>query len=344
MTQVNVTIIGLNKIGTSFGLALKAFSQKANSPYQFTITGSDYDAPKIKAAQDLGAIDQSDRNMVNAVQKANIVIAAFPYNRTEELFRVIGPNLKPGTVVMDTSSLKLGPITWANKHFRRNSDHDLEAYLVGVTPIINPAYLGDHRTDTAAAHADLFQNGLMVVSPSQDCPGEAVQLITDLSTLLGIKSHFVDPIEHDGMMAAMEGLPLLVQLALFRSLNQSPSWDDLRWLSNPNFFLATYALNEGNPEDAGTFLHETRQSLARRLDTLIDNLNQIRDLLNVDDALTIGEAFQEPMQRYSRWREGRNNSDWNGQRQEQMPSAFRLMGNMFMPQIGRRKSKDKDAK
>ena len=48
---------------------------------------------------------------------------------------------------------------------------------MGVTPVINPEYLGDPTDEPDTARADLFKEGLMVISPVADCPPEAVRLM-----------------------------------------------------------------------------------------------------------------------------------------------------------------------
>jgi prephenate dehydrogenase len=343
MARVNLTIIGLQRLGASFGLALKRQMKAPDAQHEFVITGSDEDQAAMDEALKLGAIDKKVRDLASAVEQADLVILASRHGLTEDIFRAIGPSLKPGAVVMDTSPLKLAAIGWAKKHFRRGSSGEYEAYLVGVTPIVNPDYLADPRGETDAAQADLFDKGQLVISPAADCPQEAVQLVADLASLLDLKVHFTDPAEHDGLVAAMENLPALIQLGLFRSLSTSSAWGDLQRLSNPRFALATYLLEQGSPEDFALPIHENRENTIRALETLIGTLDEVRDVLLTGDDLMLQQAFSDAMQRYERWQVARRRNDWGDQPEApQLPSG-NLLGGLLGP-FGRKKPKDDDQK
>lgn len=347
MARVNVTIIGLQRLGASFGLALKRLTKNPDVKHEFVVTGSDEESSVLKAAQKVGAIDQEVRDLESAVEKADLVFLAAPYGITADIFSIIGPALKPGAVVMDTSPLKLVSIDWAKKHFRRNEDGQYESYLVGVTPIVNPAYLNDPRRETEAASADLFDNGQFVVSPAPDCPQEAVQLIAELTDLLKIKAHFVDPAEHDGLIAGMEGLPILLQFALFRSLSGSKAWGDLQRLGNADFALATRRLMDGTPEDMSAPLTLNRDNTIRALENLIGILDEIRDLLLAGDDDMVIQAFTDAMERYERWQKARRTNNWGDQPSVptiRTPGLMGSLGNMLLPFGGKKRSKDGDQK
>src|SRR5256885_4446798 len=118
MAQVNVTIIGLQPLGLSFGLAIKRLMKAPNAQHTFTITGSDEENDRIKAAHTMGAVDLAVRDPADSVEKADLVIMTSPYALTKDLFSVVGPTLKPGAVVADLSPLKLPSIAWARDYFR----------------------------------------------------------------------------------------------------------------------------------------------------------------------------------------------------------------------------------
>jgi prephenate dehydrogenase len=289
----------------------------------------------------MNAFDRDVADLGQAVEGADLIFLAVPYDLTQEVLEIIGPAVKPGAVIMDTSPLKLPSIAWAAGSLRRDEEGSPQAYLVGVTPVINPEYLGDPSDDPDTARADLFKEGLMVVSPVADCPPEAVRLISDLSELMGIKLHFVDPAEHDGIVAGMDGLPLLLQLALFQSLKRAGSWDDARQLSNTPFFLATYRLAEGEPEALANLIHLNRENTVRRLDALIETLADLRNVLLNPDQETLAEHFDEAMKAYVEWQAARLTNRWRAE-----PSAsgepirgFSLLGGLFPSLTGKKKTK-----
>lgn len=326
MAQVNVTIIGLQQLGLSLGLALKRLSRVPNAQHTFTITGSDEEVDTLKTARTMGAIDLDLRDPADSVAKADLVFMTSPYALTKDLFSVVGPALKPGAVVADFSPLKLPSIAWARDYFRKSKEGKAEAYLVGVTAVINPEYLNEMEE---AAHEDLFDNGVFVVSPAPNAPEEAISLIVDLADLMGVKVHFTDPTEHDGITAAMEGLPQLLQVILFRSLHGSPSWDDLQRLGNPAFGLATFRLSRDAPDNLAALVANNRGNTVRVLESVSGTIEAMLDLIRNSDEETLSEAFSDTAEGYNRWLNARRKNKWREDESQQEIQRPNLLGPLF---------------
>ncbi|PJF35903.1 MAG: hypothetical protein CUN49_08150 [Candidatus Thermofonsia Clade 1 bacterium] len=311
MANVKVTILGMNRLGASFGLAIRALNNKPDHKHTFTVTGCDRRAERVRKAAAIGALDAQQLDFEAAVREADIVLLCVPYSETEAVLKLIGGALKAGAVVLDSAPLKVPSLSWAERYLLRDSDGDQQAYLVGITPILNPSYLGLPEDAPESGRADLFEDGVLIIAPAPNCPPDAVQLVSDLSELLGVKVHFTDPAEHDSIAAGMEGLPLLLQLALFRALHSSPAWKDAQWFGNPSFVLATYRLIESDPEALGSLLYRNRQNLIHRLDALMAQLAHLRDVLQVEDELLLGELFQTAMSDYAEWQVARLRNKFN---------------------------------
>ena len=67
MKTETVTIVGLDKVGISLGLAIQA------SSLEVKIIGHDPNREWGKAAKEMGAVDKTDWNMANAVAKGDII-------------------------------------------------------------------------------------------------------------------------------------------------------------------------------------------------------------------------------------------------------------------------------
>ncbi len=105
---------------------------------------------------------------------------------------------------MDTAPVKSEVLQWAKELLPP------KRYYIGLTPVLNPAYLDTPGSGVEAAHADLFKNGMMAILSPQGVPSEAIKLATDFSHLLGAEHLFMDPVELDSMMAATHILPQLI--------------------------------------------------------------------------------------------------------------------------------------
>jgi len=328
MAQVNVTLIGLDRLTVSFGLAIRKLAQAPNARHQFTVTGSDENRTKLDKAKDFGAVDHAIRNMGSAVENADLIFISMPYSVMRDVFSGIGPVLKRGAVVVDLSLLKLPSIEWASQYFPKTDDGQPQAFLVGVTPIINPTYLTDPRTDIEAAQPDLFEQGTLILAPSASCPPDAVRLVTDLAGLLDVKVHFMDPAEHDGLIASTEELPLLLQIAFFRALSGAPGWDDLKRLTNPAFLLATYRLDTDSAEDFGLSVEQNRANNVRVLESIVETLNEMIDVLRTGDQLIASELFSDSAARYARWQNDRGRNKWVDEGELARPEMPRLFGGL----------------
>ncbi|MHB8747937.1 MAG: NAD(P)-binding domain-containing protein [Aggregatilineales bacterium] len=120
MATVNLAILGLGRLGASFGLALKRYAKTPGAKHQFVITGYDETYNVTQAARKAEAIDQEARNAGAAVAKADLVILAARYGLHDALYQAFGPDLKPGAVVLDLSPLKLRAIARAAEYLPRD--------------------------------------------------------------------------------------------------------------------------------------------------------------------------------------------------------------------------------
>lgn len=343
MADVNVAILGLERLGTSFGLALKRYMENKEARHNFTITGFDDRGYNTKEAKRLGAVDATARGPFDAVKGAHIVVIAAHYYKVENIYQAIGAAVQPGAVVLDASPLKLPSVQWAAAHLPQ--DPDTAAYMVGITPVLNPDALYEANTEIEKARANLFDSGTLIVTPAASCPAEAVELASEFGRIIGAAVHFMDVDEHDGLIAAMEGVPAVLAVGLFQAFLRSQGWDDMRRLTNPAFGILTSPLRFQHPDSLWGLLHYNRENMTRHLTTLIETLEQMRDSLQEDaDGLAIEAILEESARQYEEWEGSRMANRWDRAGEEpDLPdgSVFSSMGGML---FGRRPKKDADKK
>ena len=148
---VQITIIGMGQVGTSIGLALAQHSDLV-----FRV-GHDKEIAAANQAKKMGALDRVDINIPHAVEDAGLVILAVPLDQVRETLKAVAQDLRPDVVVMDMAPVKETVMTWAKELLPAH------AHYIGLVPVINPSYLQTHDSGTEAAHADLFQNGLLAI-------------------------------------------------------------------------------------------------------------------------------------------------------------------------------------
>lgn len=296
---VQLTIIGLGQIGASVGMALAKHSDK------ITRFGHDREPNIARQAHARGAVDKIFFNLPASVENSRFILLALPFDQVHETLKVIAPDLREGTVVMDTSPLKSKVAAWAKECLPPN------CYYVGLTPAINPLYLNEEKDGVEAAHADLFSEGLMGIAAPQGTAGEAVKLATDLATLLGAKPYFFDLTESDGMMSALHVLPQLSAAALMNMLKDRPGWIDARKIAGGVFAKATLPVVCGDEEAAlvETALQDP-EKIIPVLDELIASLEAIKANISAQERGKLAEWVQGSREGRAKWWHERLSGDW----------------------------------
>ncbi len=339
--HVNVGIVGLNRISASLGLALKRYQQQPRAEHTFTILGSDREAHAMKTAQQIGAVDHFDRKLLKATENADVIFLNPSPAELEDTYARLGPSLKAGAVVLDLSELKTPSLRWAKQYFAKNASGKARAYLVGMTPIVSAEglYVADHEVE--AASADLLDGAEIILTPDPACPPEAIALAEDLVRLVGGTARFMDPLEHDGLLAATEQLPALLGTALFYTLHQSEGWTELRRMVNPPLAVATQQFRYTSPQDLQAIFTHNRQNIARHLENFIGVLEEIHGALETGDQDKL-EAFLLRAQReWAAWDVKRHSGKW-----EQTPDVESVPGPLGglggLVGMGRKRKKDDD--
>ncbi len=329
--RVNVAIVGLDRLTTSFALALKRYQESPKAEHSFNIIGRDLRGQAMKEAAKLGALDNFNRKLRNAVAQADVVLVRVPPSQLELLYARLGELLKSGAVVLDMTPLKRAVLNWAAASFPRNAEGQPLAYVVGLTPIVNAQALYHADREVGSARADLFQKAEVLIAAEATCPAEAVALAEDLVRLVGARPRFIDPVEHDGLIAATEGLPTLAGIALFDTLRQAEGWAELRRMVNPTLALTFLALRDYTAEDLIAFFSLSRQDVLRHLEGFLRTLETLRDVLaeEAEDGEYIKlEAYLERVaQAWQRWDTKRHSGEWEkGATAQPMPGPFGGLG------------------
>lgn len=303
MATVQVGILGLGRLGQSIGLALKR-AQKANPKQQFVITGYDASPASKIDAQRRSAIDKGVNHASDAVTGRQVVIMTMPYADVREAYQLAGPSLAPGAVLLDFSPLTGTTTEWAAKYVPSG------AYQINITAVLNPAYLFSGLETAEYAREDLFDKGMALIMPTAGVPKEAVELASDMAELMGAEARFTDPLEHDGIIAATEGIPALLAAASFYALRGLDGWDDAQRAANPNFARLTHHLTDSHPDDIRDLLMHNRVAMVRQVDALMETLDALRGALVANDSAALEEALVTSSEAYGEWLARRRTGDW----------------------------------
>ncbi len=325
MAGEKITLIGLGKIGSSIGLAL------AKSEDNYKLVGHDIDTAVAKKAVSMGAVKSSSWNLLRACDAADVVILAIPLDQVRETLELIGPDLKPGCVVIDTSPVKSIVIQWAESYL---SD---DAHFVGISLGTNPAMMGNLAPGPGGARADLFADSPCGIVPSPTCRPEAIKVAQDFVALLKATPHFLDPAEFDGVSTAVNLMPALVAGALVGPITDSPGWREMRRLASSDLFHFSQPLTAGAPALAQAAVLNKETVLAW-LDSALAELQKLRGLIAEEQQEMLMLHLESALQAREKWTIDWQVNLWDRKPQVEMPASPGMFGQLFG--FGRRRDKD----
>lgn len=316
-----ITIVGLGLIGSSIGLALR------DAGVASTVVGHDKEPRASSQAKKLGAVDRTDWNLISACEDSDLVVLAIPLAGIKPTLQALSPYLRPGCVVMDTATLKQPVLAWANEALPD------QVHFVGGNPIISQPMAG--QSGPEAARADLFRNGLFCLTPSPSAEPAAVKLASDLAAVLGSKPLFIDPAEHDGLLAAVEHLPIVLAVALLDTVIHQPTWRELWKVAGASFEVGTQ-LASTDPAGYGELCAANRENIIRWIDAFAAVLASLRqDLVQGESeeislADSLSQRLEHALEKRDRWLRDRAQGEWEGEQPVAMPAKGSILADALI--------------
>jgi prephenate dehydrogenase len=129
---------------------------------------------------------------------------------------------------------------------------------------------------------------------------DALNSVIGLAELLQAKPLFIDPLEHDSLMAAASHLPMLAGATLWKVVGRSPAWPDIQQIAHSSFAGATEALGASSETLADAIL-DNREYLLGWLDRFLIALHESRDTLAAGDRATLVAELDEATSGYTAW-------------------------------------------
>jgi prephenate dehydrogenase len=193
---------------------------------------------------------------------------------------------------MDTGSTKATVLEWAAELLPNG------VRFIGAHPMA-----GKTETGPDAADAKLFQGAVWCLAPLATAPRDAIDDAVRLVEMLGASPYFLDPSEHDGLVASVSHLPYLMAVALVRHLGQEKSWRETASLAAGGFAYATH-LSDSDPQMFFDIARTNRENIARRLDLYVNALLALRDAI-ADDSPEVKAMFEQARSLHQDWLAGR---------------------------------------
>jgi len=200
-TWDTIAIIGVGLIGGSIGLALRERNLARR------IIGIGRRASSLRNALAQGCATETTTNIIEGVKEAELVVVCTPVAEIARQIIEAARHFPEGGIITDAGSTKAQIVT------------DAENALAGHSAVRMP-YVGSHpiagseKSGPDAAVADLFNERVVVVTPTEASAEEVVVGVEQFWQSLGARTIRMHPHEHDARLARTSHLPHLVASAL----------------------------------------------------------------------------------------------------------------------------------
>ncbi len=188
-----VTIIGCGLIGSSILRRLKK-----NGEIKKLIT---YDNNKSvsEIIEKEGLSDQVVHSPIDAVKNSDLVLISTPLSSFESIVNLIKDNLKPGSILTDTCSVKKG----VNEIIKKIN-------LKNVTWIPGHPVAGTEKSGPKAGFANLFHDRWTILTPDKNVKNNDIKKITHFWESMGSKVKIMTVDNHDKILSLTSHLPHVI--------------------------------------------------------------------------------------------------------------------------------------
>lgn len=262
-------------MGGSLGLRLKSF----NDPPR--IIGFGRSEEPLKRAVERGAIDEYAIDPGKAVAAADLVVLCAPVMSIPDQMSQIAASLSPGAVVTDVGSTKAWITSEAEKRMPNNR-------FVGSHPMA-----GSERSGIDSADASLYEQAVVVVTPSRTSDEEALTGIQELWKSVGAMPLTIAPDAHDRIVASISHLPHVAAALLVTTVAERAQKDTRTWELAAGGFRDTTRIASSNAELWRDICMTNRKAILETLDLFHKELTEFRIALNREDAASVGKFFEE---------------------------------------------------
>jgi prephenate dehydrogenase len=282
-----VAVIGVGLIGGSFALALK----KANACA--SVVGAGRNAENLRVARDRGVLDSIASDAGAAAHGSDLVLVAVPVGQMRAVFEAIGPVLGANAVVTDAGSTKRDVIAAARAGLR-----DRFPRFVAAHPIA-----GGERSGAGAAEAGLFAGKRVVIAPTAETAPDALERVESAWHACRARLSHMAPDEHDAVFAAVSHLPHLLAFALVQDIARHANAAQLFGYAAGGFRDFT-RIASSHPEMWRDICVANRDVLLAELDRYVQQLAEIRPMLERGDGEALERVFAEAHAARNRWLSG----------------------------------------
>ena len=252
---MTVTIIGTGLIGCSMANRLRETGLARR------IIGVDTNEKNLITALQLGWIDNS-MVLDEAVRQSDLVIIAIPVDGTKQVLTGVLNKLDK-QVLMDVGSTK-GAIC------RSVAEHEKRGRYVATHPM-----WGTEKDGPESVVKDAFKGRVAVICEKDRTDADALQLVEELYTGIGMQLVYMDSDVHDVHAAYVSHISHIASYALSLTVLEKEKEEDAIFELASGGFESTVRLAKSNPAMRVPIFQQNKENV---LDVLNEHIAQLRKI------------------------------------------------------------------
>lgn len=272
-----LVIVGTGLIGGSLARAVRAAGVASR------VVGVETEERRRETALKLGVVDEAHAELGPALPGAEVVLFCTPVEQIAAQVLAAARLAKPGTLLTDVGSTKAAIVEAVERELPAG------ALFVGGHPLA-----GSEKTGPEFADARLFEDRLVLLTPTPRTPEAALDAARRFWRSLGARVQCLPPDDHDRALALTSHLPHLVASALAGIL---PA--ELLSLTASGFRDVT-RLAAGATELWTGILLQNRPAVLAALDLLEAHLSAFRQALETRDESALRHLLEQGREKRSR--------------------------------------------
>ena len=272
-----VSIIGCGLIGSSIFKGLK----KVGSIKKIISYDKDKTVTEIIKNEKLS--DEIFNSAGDAVKDSDLVIIATPISSFESVLNSMKDNLKTGSIVTDTCSVKTGVAKIFKKFNLKNS------ICIPGHPVA-----GIENSGPKAGVSDLFKNRWTILTPGKGIDEKAIKKLSSFWELMGSKVKIMSDEDHDKILSFTSHLPHAIAYNIVQtsmSNDEETKEDMIRYSAGGLRDFTRIAASD--PIMWRDIFIDNSALIIKAIDKFIKNLDQFKKAISDKDSKKLLEIFEK---------------------------------------------------
>lgn len=271
---MRVTIIGLGLIGGSIAFDLRKRGVATR------LVGVDQNEQHASEAVRLGIVDEV-MGMDEAIGNTDLVVLSIPVSAMTKMIDDLLDQVAPGVTILDTGSTKAAICNAVRENENRKQ-------FVAAHPIA-----GTENSGPGAAFSGLFNNKTMIVCEKELSSDTALRVADKVFAAMGVKTIFMNPLEHDKHVAYVSHLSHVSSFLLGKTVMDIEKDEKNIFDLAGSGFASTVRLAKSSPDMWAPIFEQNVEYLSQALLEYIMHLQRFHYHLMKKDSKEIHRIMTE---------------------------------------------------